>query len=59
MYYNNGDLRLEAYTDAYWANSLVDRRSTIGYCTLLRGNLITWKSKNQSIAAWSSVDTEF
>ena len=28
---------LEVYTDADYAGSMVDRRSTSGYCTLLRG----------------------
>ena len=27
---------IEAYTDADWASSITDRRSTLGYCTLFR-----------------------
>ncbi|CAA6664257.1 unnamed protein product [Spirodela intermedia] len=34
-------LTLEVYTDADYAGSIVDRRSTSGYCTFLRDNLIT------------------
>ena len=35
----------EAYTDVYYAGSLVDRKSTSSYCTLLGGNHVTWRSK--------------
>ncbi|RVW39504.1 ABC transporter C family member 2 [Vitis vinifera] len=37
-----GHLQVEAYTDADWARSATDRRSTSGYCTLVGGNLVTW-----------------
>ncbi|RDX81908.1 Copia protein, partial [Mucuna pruriens] len=36
---------LETYTDVDYAKSLVDKRSTIGYCTFLRGNLVTRRNK--------------
>ena len=36
---------LEAYTDADYAGSMVDRRSTSSYYTFLGGNLVTWISK--------------
>ena len=45
LFKKNNTLALEAYTDADYAGSLVDRRSTIGYCTFLGGNLVTWRSK--------------
>ena len=34
-------MSIEAYTDADYAGSMVDRRSTSGYCTFLGGNLVT------------------
>ena len=37
-------LRIEMFTNADWAGSPSDRRSTTRYCTFLGGNLITWKS---------------
>lgn len=37
----------------------VHQRSTSGYCTFLGGNLVTWRSKKQSVVAWSSADAEF
>ena len=36
----NQNLNLEIYTDADFARSLIDRRSTAGICTFLGGNLI-------------------
>ncbi|KAL6347733.1 hypothetical protein AAG906_026262 [Vitis piasezkii] len=45
LFKKNNTLALEAYTDADYAGSLVDRRSTTGYCTFLGGNLVTWRSK--------------
>lgn len=46
-------LKIEAFTDANWIGSLNDKKSTIGYCTLVRSNLITWKSKKQSVVTMS------
>ena len=34
-------LRIEVYTDADWAGSRDDRRSTSGYCSFVGGNLVT------------------
>ena len=48
---------LEAYTDANYAGSLDDRRSTSEYNTLLGGNLVTWRSKKQNLVARSSVES--
>ncbi|XP_039136472.1 uncharacterized mitochondrial protein AtMg00810-like isoform X2 [Dioscorea cayenensis subsp. rotundata] len=46
-------------TDADWAGSITDRRSTSGYCTFVWGNLVTWRSKKQSVVARSSAEAEF
>ncbi len=45
IFSNNGHLRIEGYTDADWGGCLDDRRSTSGYCVLLGGNLVSWRSK--------------
>ncbi|KAH9769755.1 reverse transcriptase Ty1/copia-type domain-containing protein [Citrus sinensis] len=50
---------IEVYTDADWAGSITDRRSTSGYCTFIWGNLVTWRSKKQSVVARSSAEAEF
>ncbi|GMP83473.1 hypothetical protein CsSME_00037367 [Camellia sinensis var. sinensis] len=60
LYFSKYDhLRIEAYTDADWAGSVTDRRSTSGYCTFVGGNLVTWRSKKQNMVARSSAEAEF
>ncbi|RVX19263.1 Retrovirus-related Pol polyprotein from transposon RE1 [Vitis vinifera] len=50
---------IEAYTNADWAGSVIDRKSTSGYCTYIWGNLVTWRSKKQSVVARSSAEAEY
>ena len=52
-------LALEVYTDVDYAGSIVNRRSTIGYCTFLGGNQVTWRSKKQNVVARPSAESEF
>ncbi|GAV87485.1 hypothetical protein CFOL_v3_30911 [Cephalotus follicularis] len=55
------------YSDADCAGCPVDRRSTSGYCVFLEfgllhflgGNLVSWKSKKQSVVSLSSAETEY
>lgn len=54
MLQKNGDRKLEAYTNANWRGSIIDRQSTTRYCAFLGGNLVTWRSKKQSVVARSS-----
>ncbi|RDX67605.1 hypothetical protein CR513_53499, partial [Mucuna pruriens] len=54
-----GTLSMKIYTDANYAGSVVDRRSTLGYCMFLGGNLVTWRSKKQNVVARSSAEAEF
>ncbi|KAH7560594.1 hypothetical protein JRO89_XS10G0050600 [Xanthoceras sorbifolium] len=39
--------------------SAVDRRFTSGYCTYVWGNLVTWRSKKQSVVSRSSAEAEY
>ncbi|EXB75222.1 hypothetical protein L484_026004 [Morus notabilis] len=50
---------IETYTDADWAGSTLDRRSTSGYYTFVWGNLVTWRSKKQNEVARSSAEAEY
>ena len=59
LFKRNIGLTLEAYTNADYAGSPVDRRSTSGYCTFIGGNLVTWQSKKQNVVARSSAESEF
>ena len=59
LYKANGHLQVEAYTNADWAGSLSNRKSTTRYCTFLGGNLITWRSKKQFVVARSSAEAKY
>ncbi|RVW92046.1 Retrovirus-related Pol polyprotein from transposon RE1 [Vitis vinifera] len=49
----------EVYSDADWAGNIIDRRSTSGYCSFVWGNLVTWRSKKQSVVTRSSAEAEY
>ncbi|RVX20446.1 Retrovirus-related Pol polyprotein from transposon RE1 [Vitis vinifera] len=49
----------EVYSDADWEGNIIDRRSTSGYCSFVWGNLVTWRSKKQSVVARSSAEAEY
>ena len=59
LFKSRGHLQIEAYTDANWARSIVNRRSTSRYCSFIGGNLVTWQSKKQNVVARSSVEAKF
>ena len=60
LYFKKSDRRdIEIFTDADWAGDLTDRKSTSGYCTYVWGNLVTWRSKKQSVVARSSAEAEY
>ncbi|KAM2022235.1 hypothetical protein ACFX16_044164 [Malus domestica] len=55
----NGSNHIMAYTDADWAGNSLDRKSTTSFCTFVGGNLVTWKSKKQTVVARSSAEAEY
>lgn len=55
----NEELSLEAYNDANWTRSVVNRKSTLGYCTILEENIPTWRSKKQVVIVKSNIEAEF
>ena len=59
LFKGHGHLQVEAFIDVDWAGSVVDRRSTSGYCTFFKGNLVTWRSKKWNVVARSSAEVEF
>ena len=59
LYSNHGHDRLECFTDVDWVESKEDRRSTSGYCVFVGGNLVSWKSKKQSVVSRSSSESEY
>ncbi|KAL0325058.1 UNVERIFIED_CONTAM: Retrovirus-related Pol polyprotein from transposon RE2, partial [Sesamum radiatum] len=59
LFKRHGHVKIEAYSDANYARSKDDKKSTYGYCTYVSGNLVTWRSKNQTTVARSSANAEY
>lgn len=59
MYGNHGHTRIECFSDADWARSKEDRRSTSGYCVVVGRNLVSWKSKKHCVVSRLSAESEY
>ncbi|KAK3034070.1 hypothetical protein RJ639_034295 [Escallonia herrerae] len=59
LYSNHGHSYIECFSDADWAGSKLDKKSTTGYCVFVGGNLVSWKSKKQSVVSRSSAESEY
>lgn len=45
LFKRNKNAIVEAYIDFDYAGLVMDRKLTIGYCTFLGGNLVTWNTE--------------
>ena len=59
LYENRGHTQIVGYNDANSTGSPTYRRSTLGYCMFIRGNLISWKSRKQDVVVRSSAKAEY
>ncbi len=59
LVYSKKEKSLTGYSDADWAGDVNDRRSTSGYCFMLSGAAISWKSRKQSCVALSTAEAEY
>src|SRR6187397_2893047 len=58
-YPKESGLSLAGYSDADYAGSLLDRKSTSGTCQFLGTRLISWFSKKQNSIATSTTEAEY
>ena len=59
FYAADAPLALYGYTDADWAGSIADRRSTSGFMFSFGSAAVTWSSKKQPTVALSSTEAEY
>ena len=52
-------MRLHGYTDADWAGSVVDCKSTFGCCFTLGSASIPWMSRKQKSVALSTAEAKY
>jgi hypothetical protein len=58
-YDGDHDFTLSGYTDADWAGSVADRKSTFGCCFSLGSSMISWQSRKQSSISLSTAEAEY
>ena len=51
LYSNHGHNRIECFSNADWARSKEDMRSTSRYRVSAGGNLVLWKCKKQNVVS--------
>eukprot|EP00253_Pinus_taeda_P018972 PITA_18972 len=58
-YPRDADLTLHAYTNADWARSVDDRKSTSGGAFFMGSRLVSWFNKKQSLIPLSTAEAEY
>jgi hypothetical protein len=58
-YDGDRDFTLSGYTDADWAGSVADKKSTSGCCFSLGSAMISWQSRKQSSNSLSTAEAKY
>ena len=58
-YSKDSNACLDGYSDADWAGSVDDRKSTSGGCFYLGNNLVSWMSKKKNFVSLSIAEAEY
>jgi len=59
VYRKHEHVRISGYSDSGYAGDREDKKSIISYCTFVRGNLVTWRSKKYDVVSRSSAEAEY
>ena len=59
LFSKHGHIDIEGYIDFDFTGSKLDRKSTSGYVSFVGGNLVTWRSKKQSVVSLSNAEAEY
>jgi len=54
VYLKHGHVRISGYSNSGYTGDRGGRKSTIGYCTFVGENLVTWRSKKKDVSHLSA-----
>ena len=58
-YTSSSGVLLSGYSDSDWVGSVVDRKSTSGYCFSMGSTMISWSSRKQGSIAQSTAEAKY